>query len=63
MRAESEVADGLSEVARDYPALSLGSYPFRQADGFGTNLVVRGLNAAQVAAAVAALRTRLGLDG
>ncbi len=63
MRAESEVADDLSAVARDYPALSLGSYPFRQADGFGTNLVVRGLNGAHVAAAVAALRARLGLDG
>lgn len=62
MRPESEVAGDLHAVAGDYPALSLGSYPFHQVDGFGTNLVVRGLDRAQVSAAVAALRQRLDLD-
>lgn len=62
-RPESEVADDLSAVARDFPALSLGSYPFRRADGFGTNLVVRGLDGDQVAQAVAELTRRLGLPG
>ncbi|HRO13941.1 MAG TPA: molybdopterin-binding protein [Paracoccus sp. (in: a-proteobacteria)] len=60
-RPESEVADGLREIARAFPDLSLGSYPFRRGDGFGTNLVVRGLDGDRVAQALAALRERLAL--
>lgn len=55
-RPESEIAEALREVARAHPDLSLGSYPFRDDSGFGTNLVIRGLDADRVAQAVAALR-------
>ena len=60
-RPESDVAEGLREVAADFPDLSLGSYPFREEGRFATNLVIRGLDAARVEAALAALGTRLGL--
>ena len=60
-RPESDVADGLREVAGRFADLSLGSYPFRDDAGFGTNLVIRGLDPARLAEAVAALRDRLAL--
>ncbi|WP_134724463.1 competence/damage-inducible protein A [Paracoccus luteus] len=60
-RPESEVADGLRDIARAFSDLSLGSYPFSRDGAYGTNLVIRGLDSQRVAAAVAALRDRLGL--
>ena len=60
-RPESEIADELRAVARDFPDLSLGSYPFRDDAGFGTNLVIRGLDPVRVAEARAVLADRLGL--
>jgi molybdenum cofactor synthesis domain-containing protein len=49
---ESAMAAPLEAVANAHPDLSLGSYPFFGPDGFGSNLVVRGRDAAQVAATV-----------
>jgi molybdenum cofactor synthesis domain-containing protein len=53
---EGVLAAPLEAIAKAHPALSLGSYPFwdpaNRATGFGSNLVVRGRDAAQVAAAV-----------
>lgn len=60
-RGESDVAEGLKEIADAFPDLSLGSYPFSDAQGWGTNLVIRGLDGARVAQAMAALRDRLSL--
>lgn len=60
-RGESDVAEGLRAVADEYPDLSLGSYPFQDGTGWGTNLVVRGLDAARVDQAMTALKQRLGL--
>ncbi|MFT4013375.1 MAG: molybdopterin-binding protein [Paracoccus sp. (in: a-proteobacteria)] len=60
-RGESEVAEDLKSVAEAFPDLSLGSYPYQDQSGWGTNLVVRGLDAARVAEAMAALKQRLGL--
>ena len=54
-RPESELADPLRAVAGDFPDLSLGSYPFIRNGGFGAILVVRGRDAARLAAAMAAL--------
>lgn len=58
---ESWAADALREVAHNHPDLSLGSYPFGlSTDGeFGTQLVVRGLDEAQVEAATEELHTAL----
>ena len=61
MRPESDVAEPLRDVAQDYPDLSLGSYPFQREQRYGTSLVVRGLDGARVAAAMADLRARLAL--
>jgi len=60
LRPESEVAEDLRDIAAAHPALSLGSYPFRDDRGYGTNVVVRGLDAAEVARARAALIERFG---
>ncbi|MDI7775030.1 molybdopterin-binding protein [Asticcacaulis sp. EMRT-3] len=58
---ESWAADALRETARRYPELSLGSYPFGMStDGeFGTQLVIRGLDADQVDQARTELLTAL----
>lgn len=60
-RGESDVADDLTAVAREFADLSLGSYPFHDETGWGTNLVVRGLDGARVEQAMAALKSRLSL--
>ncbi len=60
MRPESEVAGPLRAVAEEFSDLSLGSYPFKRGESYGTNLVIRGLDGARVAAAMTALRNHFG---
>lgn len=60
-RGESDVADELESVAGAYPDLSLGSYPYHDERGWGTYLVVRGLDGARVDEAMQELRRRLSL--
>lgn len=60
-RGESDVAEDLAAIASENPDLSLGSYPFMREGRYGTNLVVRGLDADRVAAVMAALKERLKL--
>ncbi|MNP67918.1 hypothetical protein D3C76_1638070 [compost metagenome] len=60
-RGESDVAEELKAVAAEFPDLSLGSYPFHDSTGWGTNLVVRGLDGTRVSEAMAILRQRLDL--
>lgn len=60
-QGESAVAEDLKAIAEEYADLSFGSYPFRDARGWGTNLVVRGLDEARVDAGMAALRARIGV--
>jgi molybdenum cofactor synthesis domain-containing protein len=52
---EGAIAAPLEEVAKAHPAMSLGSYPFYGDGGFGSNLVLRGRDAAEVEAAVGEL--------
>jgi molybdenum cofactor synthesis domain-containing protein len=52
---EGAIAAPLEALAREHPSLSLGSYPFFGPDGYGSNLVVRGRDAEEVAATVDAL--------
>ena len=52
---EGVIAAPLEAVARLHPAMSLGSYPFYDAEGYGTNLVLRGRDPAELAATVAEL--------
>jgi len=56
-KPEGEVAAGLARIAADFPALSLGSYPFVKGSSFGTNIVARGTDAALLAAAEAEILT------
>lgn len=60
---EGVIAEPLERVQKAHPALSLGSYPFFSAAGFGTNLVVRGRDAGEVETALAELTTALRAAG
>ncbi|HEX2556626.1 MAG TPA: competence/damage-inducible protein A [Microvirga sp.] len=53
---EGIYAEGLGEVAKAHPGVSIGSYPSFTAAGFRNQIVVRGKDAAAVAAAVDAVR-------
>lgn len=43
---ESQVATGLEEIQDRYADVDIGSYPFMDADGYGTTLVIRGTDPA-----------------
>ena len=58
-RGEGEIAAPFGALAAEYPDLSMGSYPFVQNGAHGTNLVIRGTDAARVAEAMAELGARL----
>jgi molybdenum cofactor synthesis domain-containing protein len=52
---EGAIAAPLEAVARNHPQMSLGSYPFFGDGGYGSNLVLRGRDPAEVEATVAEL--------
>ncbi len=54
-RGEGDIAAPLGKLAEEFPDLSFGSYPFSQNGIYGTNIVVRGQDGAQVDAAMSAL--------
>ena len=60
---EGVIAAPLEAVAKAHPGLSLGSYPFFGPAGYGSNLVIRGRDAAEVEAAVGDLTTALQAAG
>ena len=60
---EGVIAAPLEAVAKAHPAMSLGSYPFFGPEGYGSNLVLRGRDAAEVAATVEELKAALGEAG
>jgi molybdenum cofactor synthesis domain-containing protein len=60
---EGMIAAPLEAVAKAHPDLSLGSYPFFSAEGYGSNLVVRGRDPAEVDATVEELIGALGAAG
>lgn len=47
---ESTVATDLRAIQERYPDIDLGSYPFYREDGYGTNLVMRGTDEAELEA-------------
>ncbi len=59
LRGEGEIATAFSAFAALYPDLSMGSYPFNTNGAFGTNLVIRGTDAARLDTALAALQAHL----
>lgn len=54
-RGEGDIAETLTQLAADFPDLSIGCYPFQINGAFGANVVVRGTDGAQVDAAVTRL--------
>ena len=54
-RGEGDIAGPLGKLARRYPQLSIGSYPFQQNGAFGAQVVIRGDDGAAVDAAMAEL--------
>lgn len=45
---ESQVANELRTIQEQHPEVDLGSYPFYRQDGYGTNLVMRGTDEAEL---------------
>lgn len=62
LRGEGDIASAFGDLAARYPDLSMGSYPFVREGVQGTNLVVRGTDGGQIAAAIGEL-TGLFHDG
>ena len=63
---EGVIAEPLERVAKAHPDLSLGSYPFFSPAGYGSNLVLRGRDEAELAATVDELVAALkaaGIEG
>lgn len=54
-RGEGDIAGPLSDLAGRYPELSFGSYPFQRDGAYGSQVVIRGQDGAQVDAAMAEL--------
>ncbi len=54
-RGEGEIAGPLGALAKDYPDLSMGSYPFQHNGVYGANIVIRGQDGAQIDAAMTRL--------
>lgn len=64
MRGEGEIAELFGEVQKEFPDVSMGSYPFnREARVFGTQLVLRSIDPERLAAAEARLKERLTAKG
>ncbi|MBU2983030.1 competence/damage-inducible protein A [Lentibacter algarum] len=51
-RGEGDIAGPLSELAQKYAALSVGSYPFQKNGAYGSDIVMRGSDAALLNAAM-----------
>ena len=59
-RGEGEIAGDFAALAGRYPDLTMGSYPFTVNGVYGTNLVIRGTDAARLNAAMADLAALFG---
>ena len=59
-RGEGEIASSFGALAAEFPDLSMGSYPFIQNGAHGTNLVIRGTDAARLDAAMVRLSALFG---
>jgi len=60
---EGAIAEPLEAVARAHPNMSLGSYPFFGPDGYGSNLVLRSRDLAELAAVTQELIAALKAAG
>lgn len=64
MRPEGEIAEPLGNNQKEFPEVSMGSYPFtRDSRTFGTNLVLRSTDPERLALALAGLKAKLKARG
>lgn len=56
---ESQIAKRLGDLQDRYPDVDIGSYPFYRETGYGTNLVIRGTDEAELEEIKAALRVMI----
>ncbi|MBW4961481.1 molybdopterin-binding protein [Sulfitobacter sp. CW3] len=56
-RGEGDIAGPLGQIAKDHPALSIGSYPFQKDGKYGAHIVIRGSNQVEIDAAVKKLES------
>ena len=59
-RGEGDIATDFGALAAEFPDLQMGSYPFNQNGAYGTNLVIRGTDAARLDAAMTRLCALFG---
>jgi molybdenum cofactor synthesis domain-containing protein len=59
-RGEGDVAGPFGALAAEFPDLTMGSYPFTLNGAYGTNLVIRGTDAARLDAAMTRLMALFG---
>ncbi|MFX0541488.1 competence/damage-inducible protein A [Roseovarius sp. S4756] len=59
-RGEGDVAAPLAELAARFPTLSFGSYPYQRQGAYGTNIVARGQDTAELDAALAEMKDLFG---
>lgn len=59
-RGEGDIAGPLSDLAADFPDLSIGSYPFQKDGAYGANVVIRGHDAGRLDAAMLRLSDLFG---
>ena len=62
-RGEGMIAEPLGALAAEFGDLSFGSYPFIQNGAYGTNIVVRGTDAARIDTAIGRLAALFPGDG
>jgi molybdenum cofactor synthesis domain-containing protein len=60
---EGQIAASLAQIQKEHAAVSIGSYPFYRESGPGTQLVVRGRDAAAVEAAAQAIEAAVKAEG
>jgi len=60
MVGEGTIAEALGALNRDFPDLSMGSYPFRRDGSHGTNIVIRGTDVSQMDRAMELLKVIVG---
>ena len=60
MRGEGEIASDFGALAAEFPELQMGSYPFNTNGVYGTNLVIRGTDAASLDRAMTRLCALFG---
>jgi molybdopterin-biosynthesis enzyme MoeA-like protein len=62
-RPEGEIAEMFGTLQKRYPDVPMGSYPFQKDGKPGTQLVLRSIDAARLAAAEAELKAELAKRG